>query len=366
MRLTRIQRVRKINMLSDTMESKELNKETMINKEKDLILDVKNLVVKFFTDEGIVNAVNGVDFKVWAGKSIGILGESGCGKTITAYSVLKILPRAAKIVSGEINFKRKDGIMRDLTKLEDDGKEIRGIRGKEIAMIFQEPMAAFSLVHTICNQISESLIIHQNMDKISARKRTIELLDLVGIPKPQTTVDSYPFQLSGGMRQRAMIAMALACHPRILIADEPTTALDVTIQAQVLLLMKSMQKEFNLSLILITHNLGVIAHMVDYIYIMYLGRVVEEGSVMDIFDNPSHPYTKALFRSIPKLSGNKEKIHSIEGSVPDTYVLPSGCTFHPRCKEIIGEQCRLKIPAKIKIKEGHYVSCFKYSNEEIR
>ncbi len=353
-------------MLSKTLKSQESNTGKVIQEEKNLILDVRDLRVKFYLDEGTVNAVNGVNFQVWSGKSIGILGESGCGKTITAYSVLQILPRTAKIITGEINFKRKDGLIQDLTKLTTDGKEIRSIRGKEIAMIFQEPMAAFSLVYTICNQISEALIIHQHMDKIAARQRTIELLDLVGVPDPKVRVDDYPFQLSGGMRQRAMIAMALACNPRILIADEPTTALDVTIQAQVLSLMKSMQKEFSLSLMLITHNLGVIAHMVDHVYVMYLGRIVEEGPVENIFDNPCHPYTKALFESIPRLSGNKEKIHPIEGSVPDSYTLPSGCAFHPRCKKVVGKKCHEKIPGRTEISSGHYVNCFQYSDEELR
>jgi oligopeptide/dipeptide ABC transporter ATP-binding protein len=349
----------------DSLESEKMENKRAISKEKEIILDVKNLKVKFLTDEGTVHAVNGVDFKIGSGGSIGILGESGCGKTITAYSVLQILPRVKKIVTGQINFKMKNGSIQDLLKLEADGEEIRKIRGKEISMIFQEPMTAFSPIYTICNQISEALMIHRGMDKIAARQRAIELLDLVGIPNPKKTVDAYPFQLSGGMRQRAMIAMALACHPRILIADEPTTALDVTIQAQVLKLIKSMQKEFDLSLMLITHNLGVIAHMVDHVYVMYLGRIVEEGPVVEIFDKPSHPYTKALFRSIPKLAGNKEKIYPIKGTVPDAYVLPSGCTFHTRCKEMVGGICRLKIPGKTKIGEGHYVNCFKYSNKEI-
>ena len=353
-------------MLPNTLNSEELENKKVVQKEEDLILDVKNLKVKFYLDEGTVNAVNGVDFQVFAGKSIGILGESGCGKTITAYSVLKILPRTAKIISGQINFKRKDGLVQDLTKLEEDGKEIRSIRGKEIAMVFQEPMSAFSPVYTICNQISESLIIHQNMDKIAARERTIELLDLVGVPDSKNNVDAYPFQLSGGMLQRAMIAMALACNPRILIADEPTTALDVTIQAQVLRLIKSIQKEFSLSLMLITHNLGVIAHMVDHVYVMYLGRIVEEGSVEEIFDHPCHPYTKALFESIPRLSGNKERIHPIEGTVPDSYTLPSGCAFHPRCREVVGNKCHEKIPGRTQVSTGHYVNCFQCSDEEIR
>lgn len=350
-------------MLSTAIKLENSRGETV---EKDLILDVKDLKVKFYTDEGVVNAVNGVDFKLLEAGSIGILGESGCGKTVTAYSILQILARTAKITSGQINFKKRDNTIQDLTKLDPDGKEICKVRGKEITMIFQEPMTAFSPVHTICNQISEALLMHWNMDKIAARERTIELLDIVGVPDPKRRVDAYPFQLSGGMRQRAMIAMALACNPRILIADEPTTALDVTIQAQVLKLIKNMQKEFSLSLILITHNLGVIAHMVDRVYVMYLGRIVEEGPVDSIFEHPYHPYTKALLESIPRLSGHKGKIFPIEGSVPDAYTLPSGCTFHPRCREVVGDICHLKIPGKTKVAENHYVNCFKYSNEELK
>ncbi|HUT01925.1 MAG TPA: ABC transporter ATP-binding protein [Phycisphaerae bacterium] len=324
------------------------------------ILEVRDLAVRFEQDEGTVRALNGASFDLPAGRSIGIVGESGCGKTISAYSVLRILPKTAKIASGEIRFRRADGSVTDLARIDPDGREMRSIRGAEIAMIFQEPMTAFSPVHTICNQISEGIRLHQGADKRAARRRAIELLGLVGIADPQARVDDYPFQLSGGMRQRAMIAMALACNPRVLIADEPTTALDVTIQAQVLRLIKSMQVEFGLSLVLITHDLGVVAHMVDQVHVMYLGRVVEAGCVERIFDEPLHPYTQALLKSIPRLSGGKRKVAPIEGSVPDPYTLPSGCAFHPRCPRRIEGLCAARVPAASEPSPGHHVSCFLY------
>lgn len=331
---------------------------------QDPILDVTDLKVRFETDEGTVRALNGVDFRVPPGKSIGIVGESGCGKTISAYAVLRILPRTAKITSGRIRFRKADGSVLDLARLDANSKPMRQIRGGDIAMIFQEPMTAFSPVHSISNQISEAIRLHQGMDQRAARRRVIELLGLVGIPDPQGRADNYPFQLSGGMRQRAMIAMALACHPRVLIADEPTTALDVTIQAQVLRLIKSMQEEFGLSLILITHDLAVIAHMVDHVHVMYLGRVVEEGPVESLFDQPLHPYTRALLKSIPRLTGARQKVAPIEGSVPDPYTLPPGCAFHPRCSERVGAICSAKVPASREAASGHCVSCFRYCHEE--
>ena len=327
------------------------------------ILDVTDLRVRFDLDEGTVRAVNGVDFRVWPGKSIGIVGESGCGKTISAYSVLRILPRTATIASGRILLRRADGSVVDLTSLGANSREMRSIRGADVAMIFQEPMTAFSPVHTVCNQISEAIRLHQAIDKRGARDRVVELLGLVGIPDAEGRVDDYPFQLSGGMRQRAMIAMALACNPRVLIADEPTTALDVTIQAQVLRLIKGMQQDLGLSLILITHDLGVIAHMVDHVHVMYLGRVVEESPVESLFDDPLHPYTRALLKSIPRLSAARA-IAPIEGSVPDPYTLPSGCAFHPRCPERVGAICSRSVPASTEVAPGRRVSCFRYSDKE--
>ncbi len=327
------------------------------------ILDVTDLAVRFDLDEGTVRAVNGVDFSLAPGRSIGIVGESGCGKTITAYSLLRILPRTATITSGRARFRRPNGSVVDLAALEPDSRLIRAIRGGEIAMVFQEPMTAFSPVHTIHNQIAEAIRIHQDASPEAARKRVVELLGHVGIPDPQGRADDYPFQLSGGMRQRAMIAMALACNPRILIADEPTTALDVTIQAQVLRLIKSMQDEFGLSLILITHDLGVVAHMVDEVYVMYLGRVVEAGPVTAIFDQPRHPYTQALLRSIPRLTGERRPVAPIAGSVPDPYTLPPGCPFHPRCPKCLGEVCCTRIPGHTDMDLGHHVCCFLYSEK---
>lgn len=327
---------------------------------KGCLLEVNNLEVKFYYDEGVVKAVNGVNFRIEDGQSIGIVGESGCGKSVTSYSILRILSQAGKITNGEISFRKEDGEVRDLTQLPQESKEMHNIRGAEIAMIFQEPMTAFSPVHTIGNQICEAILLHQDLVKHAAREKAIELLGLVGISNPEQRVDEYSFQLSGGMRQRAMIAMALACNPRLLIADEPTTALDVTIQAQVLNLIKEMQQDFNLSLQLITHDLGVIANMVDYVYIMYLGRVVESASVMEIFNNPCHPYTRDLLKSIPKITGNLEKLSSIKGSVPDSYTLPSGCSFHPRCQELKGDICCNEVPSSSEIEDNHYVSCFLY------
>jgi oligopeptide/dipeptide ABC transporter ATP-binding protein len=329
------------------------------------VLEVRDLAVRFYQDEGTVRAVNGVDLRLYSGKSIGVVGESGCGKTVTAYSILRILPRTARITSGEILLRRADGAVVDLASLKADGGEMRSVRGQECAIIFQEPMTAFSPVHSICNQISEAIRLHQTAGKAEARRRVIELLSLVGIPDAERAVDAYPFQLSGGMRQRAMIAMALACNPRILIADEPTTALDVTIQAQVLRLIRKLQQELNLSLMLITHNLGVVAHMVDYVYVMYLGRVVEEGPVARIFDAPAHPYTRALLRSVPRLSHSEEALVPIGGSVPDPYSYPSGCPFHPRCPSVIQNVCARRFPNARSLGPSHSVSCFLYGDEDV-
>jgi len=328
------------------------------------ILDVTGLRVRFDRDEGVVRAVNGADFRLPPGGSIGIVGESGCGKTISAYAVLRILPRTGRIASGRVRFRKADDSVVDLAHLAPNSREMRRIRGGDIAMIFQEPMTAFSPVHTICNQIAEGIRLHRGLDKDAARRRVVELLGLVGIPDPARRAESYPFQLSGGMRQRAMIAMALACSPRVLIADEPTTALDVTIQAQVLRLIKDMQAEFGLSLILITHDLAVVAHMVDHVYVMYLGRVVEEGPVEVIFDEPRHPYTRALLRSIPRLTAEKRKLEPIEGSVPDPYTLPPGCAFHPRCRQRVGAICAAKVPAPTRVGPDHCASCFLYDDAE--
>ncbi|NLU41969.1 MAG: ABC transporter ATP-binding protein [Firmicutes bacterium] len=327
------------------------------------ILEVRDLTVRFMMNEGTVHAVNGVTFSLPEGKSIGIVGESGCGKTVSAYSVTQLLPKTAR-VSGQILFREKEGTITDIAKLPVDGKEIRRIRGQEISMIFQEPMSSLSPVHTVFNQLAEAMILFQGMTKKQARERCVELLKLVGIENAERRVDEYPFQFSGGMRQRAMIAMALARNPRILIADEPTTALDVTLQAQVLSLIQEMQDEFKLSMILITHALGVVAHMVDYIHIMYLGRVVESGPTLEIFENPKHPYTRGLLNSIPKLHGKRgQRVSSIPGAVPSAYSLPEGCVFRARCSER-RSACMYEIPRRIQVGSEHYVSCCLYDGEE--
>ena len=327
------------------------------------ILEVRDLVVKFKMDEGTVHAVNGVSYDVPEGKSIGIVGESGCGKTVSSFALNRLLPRNASL-SGQILFRERNGQVIDIAKLKPESKEIRSIRGKDIAMIFQEPMTSLSPVHTICNQISEALILFQGMTKKQAKNRTVELLKLVGIPQAERRVDEYPFQFSGGMRQRAMIAMALARNPRVLIADEPTTALDVTLQAQVLSLIQDLQNEFNLSMILITHDLGVVAHMVETVNIMYLGRIVESGPTLQVFEEPQHPYTQGLLQSIPKLTGRLgERVTSIPGSVPSAYDLPEGCPFAARCPHRM-EICSIEMPKPVQIGEDHTVHCHLFIGRE--
>ena len=321
------------------------------------ILEVKDLSVEFHGDEGIAKAVNGVSFEVKEGQSVGIVGESGCGKSVSAYSILRLLADTARITQGEILYREADGTITDMAKLDDDGTVIRAIRGAQISMIFQEPMTAFSPVHTINNQISELLMLHKGMTKEEARGTTVELFRRVGIPDPETRVDDYAFQLSGGMRQRAMISMGIACSPRILIADEPTTALDVTIQAQVLKMVQEMQRELNLSLILITHDLSIISKMVDHVNVMYLGRVVESGPVRDIFRNPQHPYTRNLLQSVPRMTRQGERLHTIVGAVPTTYLLPKGCPFHPRCDSMIEGVCDVELPPRVSISADHYAVC---------
>lgn len=325
----------------------------------DILLDVRDLSVLIERDEGTVRPLNGVSFNLRAGQSIGIVGESGCGKTMTSNALLRILPPAATITSGQMLYRRKqDEECIDLAQLDPKGEAMRSIRGGDISMIFQEPMTAFSPVHTVGNQIGEMVQLHSELGKEQARARAIELLELVGIPDPDVRVDDYPFQLSGGMRQRAMIAMALASGPRLLIADEPTTALDVTVQARVLKLIGRLQKELGLALMLITHDLGVIAHTVEYVYVMYLGRVVEEGPVARIFDAPAHPYTAALLQSIPSLTRKSERLEPIVGSVPSAYALPSGCPFHTRCTQKVDERCQREMPPHTEVGPQHVASCF--------
>ncbi len=333
--------------------------------EKSKLLDVKDLYVEFPFRKTSSKAVNGVSFTVAEGESVGIVGESGCGKTISCYSTMGILPADAKLSGGEILVKTKTGECIDVAKEKPDSDAMREIRGRDISMIFQEPMASLSPVYSMCAQIVEAIRVHEDIDKQKARERAVELFRLVGIPNPEKRIDEYPFQFSGGMIQRAMIAMALSCNPRLLIADEPTTALDVTIQAQVLMLIKQMQQELGISLILITHNLGIVAHMVERIYVMYLGKIVEEGSVRDIFNHPKHPYTQGLLRSVPRLTGQYKKLESIPGTVPHGFDLPLGCAFHPRCESCIAGVCDAKPPVRAGLGEEHYVSCFLHAGKEV-
>ena len=325
------------------------------------LLEVRGLEVRIERDTGVVRPLNGVSFRVEEGQSVAIVGESGCGKTMAANALLRILPRSSEITGGEMLFRPGKGEPAvDLARLDPGGRQMRDIRGGGISMIFQEPMTAFSPVHTVGNQIAEMIRLHDRALGAEQREeRVVELLDRVGIPQPGERARDYPFQLSGGMRQRAMIAMALASSPRLLIADEPTTALDVTVQARVLKLIERMQRELDLALMLITHDLGVVAHTVSYVYVMYLGRVVEEGPVGRIFDSPAHPYTAALLRSIPNLAARTEKLEPIEGSVPSAHALPPGCPFHPRCGEKVGEVCEREMPGREAVRPGHFASCFR-------
>ena len=329
------------------------------------ILSVRNLKTSFFTDEGVVRAVDGASFDVRLGQTLGIVGESGCGKSVTALSILRIVPRPGRIVEGEIVLRREveGGQSQEvaLTSLDENSREMRSIRGAEIALVFQEPMTSLSPVHTIGNQIIGAARLHRQLSKQEAREMVIELLGLVGIPRPETAVDSYPMQLSGGMRQRALIALALSCDPRILIADEPTTALDVTTQAQILDLLRSLQEQKGLAIMLITHNMGVIAEMADQVVVMYLGRVVEEGPVEAVFGASKHPYTQSLLRSIPSIhSTPKVQLPTISGTIPHPYNRPAGCPFHPRCPDVIPGVCDQHEPELHSIGDEHLVSCFLY------
>jgi peptide/nickel transport system ATP-binding protein len=333
--------------------------------ETQALLKVNNLKTYFFSREGTLCAIEGISFSVNRGEILGIAGESGCGKSVTALSILRILPKNAKIVEGEIilNLGNNNGSLPlDLTKLPPFGKEIRNIRGKEISMVFQEPMTSFSPVHTIGNQIMEVIRLHQKSSHAEARQQAIEMLRKVKMPKPEQQIDAYPFNLSGGMRQRAMIAMALSCRPKLLIADEPTTALDATIQAQIIDLISSLQKEMQMSVIIITHDLGIIAELADKLLIMYLGENMEYGAVDKIFNIPKHPYTRGLLAAIPKLGKkSKSKLAAISGTVQSLYERPGGCPFHPRCPSYIGDICRDTYPKVTKIDDNHEVRCHLYN-----
>ena len=317
---------------------------------QDRLLKVSNLTTRFHTDDGVVTAVSNLSFSVRRGESVCIVGESGCGKSVTSMSIMRLLKTPPAEISGSIEFEG-----RDLLKL--PMEDMREIRGNEIAMIFQEPMTALNPVFTCGRQIGEVLQLHQGLNKEQARERAIELMRMVGIPLPEKRVDNYPHQLSGGMRQRVMISMALACRPKLLIADEPTTALDVTIQAQIMELIRDLKQRLDMALILITHDMGVVAEMAERVIVMYAGDAVEEGDVHTIFKNPLHPYTIGLLDSIPRLDGDDGDLNVIEGTVPSMFNMPKGCRFAPRCAHCM-QRCREEIPPLTDVGNGHMVRCF--------
>jgi oligopeptide/dipeptide ABC transporter ATP-binding protein len=321
----------------------------------DYLLEVKNLRTYFFTDEGIVKAVDDVSFGLKKGESLGIVGESGSGKSVTALSIMRLIQDPpGKIIGGEIIFRGED-----LLKKKEE--EMREVRGNKISMVFQDPMTSLNPVFTIGDQIMEAIILHQKLDKVSARKKAIEMLEIVRIPEASKRIDEYPHQFSGGMRQRVMIAMALSCNPEILIADEPTTALDVTIQAQIIELIKQLQKDLGMSLILITHDMGIVAESCQNVLVMYAGKVVEYADVRTIFKKPSHPYTIGLLESVPRLDVRKERLKAIEGQPPDLVALPNHCYYAERCPYKT-ERCLEEIPDLIEVEPGHYSRCL-YAKE---
>lgn len=319
-----------------------------------MLLEVKNLKTQFKLKNGIVNAVNNIDFSIDKGEILAIVGESGSGKSVTSLSIMGLVQDPGKVVDGEILFKGKD-----LRKRSD--KEIQSIRGNEISMIFQEPMTSLNPVYKIKNQLMESIMTHMNLSKKEALERAIKMLDLVGIPSPEKRINDYPHQMSGGMRQRVMIAMALSCHPELLIADEPTTALDVTIQAQILELIQSLREKLNMAVLLITHDLGVVAETADRVIVMYCGRIVEEATAEELFRHPKHPYTVGLLESIPKIDEDRDRLYMIKGMVPNPLDMPKGCPFSDRCEKCM-DKCRQAVPALTNV-NGSKVRCFLYSDE---
>jgi peptide/nickel transport system ATP-binding protein len=335
-----------------------------VNKSADVLLDVKGLKTYFFTDEGVVKSVDGVTFHIQRGETLAVVGESGSGKSVTSLSIMRLIAMPpGKIVEGEILFRGKDGVQKNLVTAPEN--EMRKIRGNDISMIFQEPMTSLNPVYTIGDQIAEAVILHQGKNRKDGMEAAVQMLELVGIPAARKRVNEYPHQMSGGMRQRVMIAMALSCNPALLVADEPTTALDVTIQAQILDLMRKLQAEIGMSILFITHNLGVVAEMADRVVVMYGGRVVEEGEVIDIFKAPKHPYTMGLLNSMPRVDHTsvpgerKERLEAIPGNVPNPLSLPPGCAFEPRCKFAI-PQCSAAVPPLEDTGAGHMSRCIRW------
>lgn len=326
-----------------------------------ILLEVKNLKTCFYLEQGVIRAVDGVSFTLRRGRTLGIVGESGCGKSVMARSIMRLLPPdITRIVEGQIIYHGDSGVPVDLAALDPHGEQIRDIRGNEIAMIFQEPMTSLNPVYTIGQQIMEAIKLHQAVSKDEARQRAVEMLRLVGIPEPERRVEQYPHHYSGGMRQRAMIAMALSCNPALLIADEPTTALDVTIEAQILDLIQQIQAERNMALMIITHDLNVIGEVADQVIVMYLGKVVESTTVADIFDNPKHPYTRGLLNSLPQI-GRVERLASIEGTVPGPHERPRGCLFAPRCPAVM-ERCHTQEPPMFPVEDSIMAACWLYDD----
>jgi len=321
-------------------------------EKNDSILEVRDLKTHFFTDDGVVEAVDGVSFTIKRGEVLGLVGESGCGKSVASLSIMRLIDKPGKIVGGEVIFKGEN-------LLKKTEEEMRKIRGSEIAMIFQEPMTSLNPVFTIGNQIIEAILLHQDLSEEEAKKRTIELLNLVGIPEPERRFAQYPHELSGGMRQRAMIAMAISCNPDLLISDEATTALDVTIQAQILELMKDLQKKIGMAVLFITHDLALVAEMANNIAVTYTGKIVEYSDARSVFKNPKHPYTYGLLRSVPNLLSEETKVElpAIEGMVPSPYRMPQGCHFNPRCP-FATEICRKEMPELNELEPHHLVRCF--------
>ena len=344
----------------------DLTNTTSAAAQQNLLVEIKNLKTYFKLDEGLVKALDGVTFDIYRGETLGIVGESGCGKSMTARSILQIVDPPGRIVEGSIIYHRmsekdKQVTLTDIAQLNPSSSQMRSIRGAEIAMIFQEPMTSLSPVYTIGNQIIEGINLHRKVSKSEARREAIDLLRQVGLANPEQRVDEYAHQLSGGMRQRAMIAIALSCHPQLLLADEPTTALDVTTQAQILELMLELKREMGMGIVMITHDLGVIAEMAERVVVMYLGRAVEIASAHDLFHDPKHPYTQGLMHSVPKVGRRvNERLIPIEGMVPNPYRRPKGCLFHTRCPAFMPGKCDVIEPSLTTLPDGRKVSCLLY------
>jgi oligopeptide/dipeptide ABC transporter ATP-binding protein len=339
-------------------ESLNLEREYLAKKGKvtpgreESLLEVRNLKTYFYIEDGVVPAVDGVSFSVSEKETLGIVGESGCGKSVTSLSIMRLIPiPPGRFLDGEILFEGEDLFRK--TKA-----EMRTIRGNRISMIFQEPMTSLNPVFTIGDQIMEAIMLHQRVTRADAKTKTIEMLRMVGIPSPGRRIGEYPHQMSGGMRQRVMIAMALSCNPKLLIADEPTTALDVTIQAQILNLMKRLKEELGMVIMLITHDLGVVADIANKVVVMYAGKIVEAADTLTIFKNPHHPYTIGLLGSIPKLHENRDRLQVVEGNVPNPFGIPTGCRFHPRCSSVM-DVCEKEEPALVEVEAGHQVRCWR-------